>query len=385
MYTAQAEVVGAHQDQIDMQRKEHIDAQLYALDFPVPTLVKAACHDDRITFQELQTSKLSLHRTSFEHHSKIDTRQFPSANLVFFTQAEDYERFAALTLKYCLLQKAQSKRYDQPLSVYDYWQRYKKKTLAEAVISYTKYNPGRCFYRDATDEERERELVYRLCDVPTPHLFPITLATSIMCHFRASRVLDLSAGWGDRALAACALNVEYYSVDPNSDMQEPYRQMMEEHGTKDVHTKKQRQIIRHAQFECDIENPIATMRDAVSAPYDLLFSSPPFFVLEEYSKEESQSIIKYPTLNEWVRNFLLKSLWKANQVLASGAHIVLHLSDIRSIQAEYVNTVLQACCDTQGLGWQYRGTLGYTRCKGSECKLQNGTLICQSLFWMTKP
>lgn len=44
--------------------------------------------------------------------------------------------------------------------------------------------------------------------------------------------------------------------------------------------------------------------------FDLVFTSPPFFDFEIYSKQPGQSVARYPKLEEWLVNFLFASVRK---------------------------------------------------------------------------
>ena len=58
-------------------------------------------------------------------------------------------------------------------------------------------------------------------------------------------------------------------------------------------------------------------------PYDIVLSSPPYYIVEEYAKDQvKQSIVSYPEYNEWMTNFLFASLWKAWENLADNGYLV---------------------------------------------------------------
>jgi hypothetical protein len=190
---------------------------------------------------------------------------------------------------------------------------------------------------------------------------------------------------GDRLLAACAVGAHYYGCDPNTELRSCYDAVVRDHG------EAGKQVVRTACFEKDDENPVEQFPCVAdgSGGYDTLFSSIPFWLLEIYSEEESQSVKQYPDVKQWTRNFVLKSLFKCNLALAPGANVVLHLSDIISRDKEkhpdffYVQDVLHVCSSV--LRWEFQGTFGYKRCKNDQFVTKNDALLAQAMFWFRKP
>lgn len=80
-------------------------------------------------------------------------------------------------------------------------------------------------------------------------------------------ILDFSAGWGGRCLGAMALGIPYVGIDANVGLREPYTQM--------IRTYEPRAPVRM------IFKPAETV-DFSKFKYDLIFTSPPYFMLEKY-------------------------------------------------------------------------------------------------------
>lgn len=421
--------------------------RLKTIDWPLSLLQRQVNEDHTTVAEELRQLKYQFHVIPFQHHCRIDLKRFPNLDKVIFVRAEDYPRLAALSLKYCAIQKAKSRRYDQPRSPYEIWHEDSDRIINEAVMSYTQYNrdkPGG--FWAASFEEQEAELHWRLDAIPCPHLFPVAVAVSVYKAFGMKKILDISAGWvsqqrqqqrqrqrqcvdvtfemncvcfcfsrcrsvcgrlcacltlndcrnlcccchapqhqGDRLLAACMVGAEYYGCDPNTAMRPAYDAIIRDHGTPG------KQIVKTACFEMDDQNPVDEFPCVAdgSGGFDGLLSSPPFWLLESYTNEPTQSILQYPEIDTWIRKFVLKSLFKCNKALAPGANIVLHVSDIISRDKEkhpdvfYVQKMLTVCCDV--LKWNYRGCFAYKRCRGDIFVTKNDTLLAQSMFWFQKP
>jgi hypothetical protein len=141
--------------------------------------------------------------------------------------------------------------------------------------------------------------------------FPMNIAYGIYKHFNVKSVLDISAGWGDRLIAACIADIKYYSADPNSCNEQYYNKMIEYLGDKN---KQKVQI-------CGFENLIITEN------YDMILTSPPYFDLEKYSEDKDQSHIRYKNSNNWLYKFLFVVLKKAWNHLNDDGHMILYLND----------------------------------------------------------
>jgi tRNA1(Val) A37 N6-methylase TrmN6 len=63
--------------------------------------------------------------------------------------------------------------------------------------------------------------------------------------------------------------------------------------------------------------------------FDLIFTSPPYFDLEKYSDEKTQSYIKYPTYDLWKNCFLSELIHKCYNVLKPGGVFLLNIGNVR--------------------------------------------------------
>ena len=59
----------------------------------------------------------------------------------------------------------------------------------------------------------------------------------------------------------------------------------------------------------------------------MVFTSPPYFDLEQYSTNALQSNVAYPTVDMWLDKFLIPSMLHAFNALKSGGHVVVVLND----------------------------------------------------------
>ncbi len=160
-----------------------------------------------------------------------------------------------------------------------------------------------------------REYMYhsiRLCNN-----FRIVVALTVVKLLKSTHWLDISAGWGDRLLTALlSKSIKYYcGVDPNPCLHPHYDEMIA--AFKKPSEASNYVLIKDGFEKAKIPNK----------PYDLVFSSPPFFNLEVYSDVNDDSLIKNPTEQKWFVNFLMPSIMKAISLLISKGYLVLYMGE----------------------------------------------------------
>jgi len=168
-----------------------------------------------------------------------------------------------------------------------------------------------------------REIIYR--ETKLCNNFKISVALSVLKLFKPKKWLDISAGWGDRLLAAIFYNVDtYFSVDPNIELHPGYKKIIETFVSK---KKRNNFIIMPEGFE-KVKIP--------SNDFDIVFSSPPFFDLEKYSEFKNNSLSKYKNAESWYKNFLLVVLEKAYLHLKVGGHMVLYIGYFKQMEEMHI-------------------------------------------------
>lgn len=146
--------------------------------------------------------------------------------------------------------------------------------------------------------------------------FRISVALTVLKLFNAKKWLDISAGWGDRLISAIGHNVDLYcGVDPNECLHPNYQKIIKTL----VPPKDQHKFIL-------IQDGFETAK-LPNEKFDLVFSSPPFFDVEFYSSEKTDSITQYNQGEQWYNNFLLPSIKKANNYLSTDGHLVLYIGE----------------------------------------------------------
>jgi len=170
-----------------------------------------------------------------------------------------------------------------------------------------------------------RDIIFR--DTKLCNNFRVSIAITVLNIFKAKRWLDISAGWGDRLIAAIGYGVDFYcGVDPNDCLTNKYQTIID---TLLVEEKRNNFMVIHDGFET---------ANIPRNDFDLVFSSPPFFDLEIYSKSEKDSMIKYNTLDKWYDDFLMVSIKKAYDHLIIGGHMVLYMGE--GINTNYIHKMI---------------------------------------------
>ena len=156
------------------------------------------------------------------------------------------------------------------LSFFEFVERieeFKKKKFIQTMLTYyetVKNKNGKKHYYKVLKE------VYNICISAINIMRPLN-CMEIYTKYGAKRVLNPCAGWGGSAVAACALQLAaFYGVEINSDLSEPYDNLLSYLKTKGA-TEYNIQI-------CD-----ALTVDYSTMIYDTVFASPPYYAIEKYA------------------------------------------------------------------------------------------------------
>lgn len=115
------------------------------------------------------------------------------------------------------------------------------------------------------------------------------LTKRIVNYYNAKEVLDVCVGWGGRMLGACCIPGVYYTgIEPYSITFEKLKDM-----------KNSLYIENVSLYNDTAENVLPSL----NKKYDLALTSPPYYNLEIYSNEDTQSH-HYGTYNNWIKHFL---------------------------------------------------------------------------------
>lgn len=129
-------------------------------------------------------------------------------------------------------------------------------------------------------------------------------------------VLDFSAGFGGRLLGCLTLDRQYVGIEPATAQMKGLRQM--ERTLRNLSTTSVKLVKGCAE---------EVMPNLTRRSVDLVFSSPPYFKMERYSPEPTQSCNRYPTYNNWKESFLRPVLHASHRALRNGGLLVVNVAD----------------------------------------------------------
>lgn len=200
-----------------------------------------------------------------------------------------------------------------------------------------------------------------------PTQFKPSAAKCLYDFFGAKRILDFSMGWGDRLVGFLASGAEsYIGIDPNTKLHEPYRQI-----------EAYCNMGKSTRFICAPAEDV----DFTDIKVDFVFTSPPYFDLERYSEEDTQSWVRYPTADGWLEGFLFPTLKKCWGALEEGGRICVNISDTRDGKVQVVQPMLEYM---DKLGAVYEGVVGYRIQKRILKHLDDIGIYCEPIFVWSK-
>ena len=131
-----------------------------------------------------------------------------------------------------------------------------------------------------------------------------------------STVLDFSAGFGGRLLGCLTLKRRYMGIEPATAQIRGLRKMA---SSLRALTSTSVELIKGCAEDV---MPLLGPRSV-----DLIFSSPPYFKVERYSSEPTQSYRRYPTYELWKDQFLYPVLAASHSLLRRGGLLVINTAD----------------------------------------------------------
>jgi hypothetical protein len=154
-------------------------------------------------------------------------------------------------------------------------------------------------------------------------------------------IYDPSMGYGGRCLGALAAAsdrpIRYIGTDPNTEnWVSPARSryaVLADHYRASVGQKYQAVVEAHCCGSEEIHQLPEFQK--YRGEVDLVFTSPPYFCAEIYSREETQSAIKFKTYDAWRDGFLRPTLKTCVEWLKPGGFLLWNIADVK-IHNRYV-------------------------------------------------
>ena len=140
----------------------------------------------------------------------------------------------------------------------------------------------------------------------------------------SKNILDFSAGWGDRLAGFYGSETgEFYmGIDPRKENHPIYKEQSSFY-------EKHRSMFEVEKKSLFLESPAEDVDFSVyENKFDTVFTSPPYFNVERYSYDDTQSWVKYKDITDWNEKFLqktLKNLWCS---VKAGGYLLVNISDV---------------------------------------------------------
>ena len=162
--------------------------------------------------------------------------------------------------------------------------------------------------------------------------FRPTAAACIYDRFaRSGTVWDMSGGWGGRLLGAIAGGVgTYIATEPSMKTNEGLFCLADDFAGK----------MNWEIYQLGSEDYVPDKNSL-----DLCFTSPPYFDLEKYADEPSQSYIKFDMKEAWIEGFLRPTFNNCHYGLKKDGFMLINIADVKgkhniNLEKETINVAL---------------------------------------------
>jgi hypothetical protein len=193
--------------------------------------------------------------------------------------------------------------------------------------------------------------------------FKPNVAKALYDYLEVENVLDFSAGWGDRLAGFYASETakHYVGIDPRKENHPIYQKQADWYENYRTFFE----VEKKAEFHC------AAAEDFDFSQYenhfDIVFTSPPYFNVERYSYDETQSWVRYKSIDAWNELFLHKVIHNLWPTIRTGGYLAVNIADVyaKSNDREkgYVEITNPMNDYIQSLGGVYEGCLGMEMAK----------------------
>lgn len=150
--------------------------------------------------------------------------------------------------------------------------------------------------------------VFRLYKSSINAFKPI-VAKELYCKYNPKTILDFSAGWGGRCLAAMSMDINYIGFDTNKGLKKAYDGMVKLYPTNS-------KVSMHFVDSSKV--------DFTKYTYDFVFTSPPYFQKTKPT-EEYRDMPKYENRDEFNEKFFFPVVRNSFNGLSKGGHFCLNI------------------------------------------------------------
>jgi hypothetical protein len=146
------------------------------------------------------------------------------------------------------------------------------------------------------------------------------IAKAIICKYcpEGGLVVDYAAGYGGRLLGSIAARRRYIGIEPNRSQVRGFIKMSRAISSKGF------QVPRLTFLNGPAERELFGLRRGLA---DFVFSSPPFFNWEHYSRSNDQSFKRYPRYETWLAEFLTPVVVQSHRILKDNGRFALNVTN----------------------------------------------------------
>jgi tRNA1(Val) A37 N6-methylase TrmN6 len=179
------------------------------------------------------------------------------------------------------------------------------------------------------------------------------------------KVLDPCSGYSSRLLGCIAANknILYHGIDPDSNTSVGNMSCASFFNNQYNIMDK----VYKFRYRSDLGCAEEIMPTIVDNDYDIVFTSPPYFNLERYSDDRSQSHNKFAEYQNWLKGFLFPIVDNSHRILKNDGKLILNIKNIPKYNI--ADDLLEYCKKDWVLAKTYRMRLSnneFNRKAGSE-------------------
>lgn len=161
--------------------------------------------------------------------------------------------------------------------------------------------------------------------------FPCRTARDIYTRYATKgqtlNCLDTSCGFGSRMSAVLLSGHNYCGFDPNEELMKQLKSYQKFLKENNVISNEQRCGLYCQGSEIH--------RPELDGLFDVAFTSPPYFNLEKYSNDNSESTKNYNNYSVWVKNFVYPTVQNIYHYLKIGGYAMINIKNINKKETCY--------------------------------------------------
>jgi len=176
---------------------------------------------------------------------------------------------------------------------------------------------------------------------------------------KESVVYDSSTGWGGRLLGSIMSDrdIRYIGCDVNSNLFLPVNtyESMGEFIQRNFDIKPNFSIKKISSTNFDKTEEYKKYKGKC----DMILTSPPYYIREEYSTDSEQSYLMYNKYEDWLNVYIKKTFQIGYDMVKKGGLCFLNISDV-NVKSQKFELELDVLNILEEIGWKYRYDIGMT-------------------------